>query len=168
MNGPANRRNPSAVGQVEVARDRTTPAASGVAQLACACIATVACVIGVPAGEVDLDGAESLEQLRVEVRAGKIVERERVSAHREAVDDRLEAAVDRGLVRQPQHHAVRPDRRDPERQQQLARYGQVRNARSDELLEADDAEEVAEQPDRRYRHRDRRRPSPSTAAYATR
>jgi hypothetical protein len=103
----------------------------------------------IPAREIHLDGPEAVEHRDVEFGARKVVNGERVAAHREPVDDRLKLGVYRRVVREPEEHAVRAHRRNPQAAQQLSGDRQVGDTRSDELLESDDAQEVPEQADLR-------------------
>ncbi len=79
----------------------------------------------------------------------QVVERQRVAAAGQALEDHLQIGLDGVGVRDPEHDAVRAHRRDAEGAQQAAGDRQVGERAADELLEADDADDVAEQPRRR-------------------
>ncbi len=106
-------------------------------------------VLGRPAGEVDLDGAEHVEQVERELRPGQAVELQREATARQLVEQLGELGVARLVVGHAQDDTVGAHRRDADREQQLARDRQVRHTGADELLEAHDAQGVVERLQRR-------------------
>ena len=100
----------------------------------------------VPAGEVDLDGAEHVQQRKVGVGPRQVGQREREAAAGERREDRPQLRVRGRLVGDSQHHAVGPNGRNPEGHEQIAGHWEMGDIRAHQLVEAHGADHIAEQP----------------------